>query len=152
MSTASILPAARRTTRRLTIRRIAAWIASRAIDPRASLWFVIGFALVHAFLWTLILVKLKAAQDAQAVAEAEELRRQAAEAAARQQREAAEAAARPMQAAAAAKGLLLAPADVAILQGQGIADPGAVSTLTDDDFGLRPRPFLGCGAFRPKRL
>lgn len=63
MSTASILPAARRTTRRLTIRRIAAWIASRAIDPRASLWFVIGFALVHAFLWTLILVKLKAAQD-----------------------------------------------------------------------------------------
>ncbi|MGN1288363.1 MAG: hypothetical protein ACI4XG_17540, partial [Bradyrhizobium sp.] len=63
MSTASILPAARRTTRRLTIRRIAAWIASRAIDPRTSLWFVIGFALVHAVLWTLILVKLKAAQD-----------------------------------------------------------------------------------------
>ena len=63
MSTASTLPAARRTNRKLTIRRVAAWIASRATDPGTSLWFVIGFALVHAVLWTLILVKLKAAQD-----------------------------------------------------------------------------------------
>ncbi|MGY4317959.1 4-amino-4-deoxy-L-arabinose transferase-like glycosyltransferase [Bradyrhizobium sp. JR3.5] len=63
MSTATTLPAARRTTRRLTIRRIAAWIASRATDPKTSLWLVFGFALVHAVLWTLILVKLKAAQD-----------------------------------------------------------------------------------------
>ncbi|MHC1947575.1 glycosyltransferase family 39 protein [Bradyrhizobium sp. UFLA06-06] len=63
MSTASTLPAARRTNRKLTIRRIAAWIASRATDPGTSLWFVIGFVLVHAVLWTLILVKLKAAQD-----------------------------------------------------------------------------------------
>ncbi|MBR0869875.1 glycosyltransferase family 39 protein [Bradyrhizobium tropiciagri] len=63
MSTASYLPAARRARRRLTVRRSAAWLAARACDPKAGLWLVIGFAVVHALLWTAILVKLKAAQD-----------------------------------------------------------------------------------------
>src|ERR1700724_198603 len=63
MSTASILPAASRPRRRLSIRRLAAWLAASASDPKASLWLVIGFAAAHAVLWTLILVKLKAAQD-----------------------------------------------------------------------------------------
>jgi 4-amino-4-deoxy-L-arabinose transferase-like glycosyltransferase len=34
-----------------------------ASDPKAGLWLVIGFAAVHAALWTLILANLKAAQD-----------------------------------------------------------------------------------------
>jgi 4-amino-4-deoxy-L-arabinose transferase-like glycosyltransferase len=63
MSTASYLPTARRAKRRLTFRRLAAWLASRATNPETSTWLVISFALVHAVLWTMILVKLKAAQD-----------------------------------------------------------------------------------------
>jgi 4-amino-4-deoxy-L-arabinose transferase-like glycosyltransferase len=63
MSTASILPAVSRARRRLSIRRLAAWLAASASDPKASLWLVIGFAAAHAVLWTLILIKLKAAQD-----------------------------------------------------------------------------------------
>jgi 4-amino-4-deoxy-L-arabinose transferase-like glycosyltransferase len=34
-----------------------------ASDRKASLWLVIGFAVAHAVLWTLILINLKAAQD-----------------------------------------------------------------------------------------
>src|ERR1700716_335446 len=63
MSTASILPATSRMRRRPTIRRLAAWIAASASDPKASLRLVIGFAAAHAALWTLILANLKAAQD-----------------------------------------------------------------------------------------
>jgi 4-amino-4-deoxy-L-arabinose transferase-like glycosyltransferase len=63
MSTASLLPAASRARRRPTLRRLAAWLAACASDPKASLWLVIGFAIAHAVLWTLILVNLKAAQD-----------------------------------------------------------------------------------------
>src|SRR6195256_3485716 len=63
MSTASILPAASRAKHRLSVRRLAAWLVARACDPKASLWLVIGFAVVHAVLWTLILSNLKAAQD-----------------------------------------------------------------------------------------
>ncbi|SHK45284.1 Dolichyl-phosphate-mannose-protein mannosyltransferase [Bradyrhizobium lablabi] len=63
MSTASFLPAAARGRRRPTIRRLAAWLAAAACDPKASLWLVIGFATAHAVLWTLILINLKAAQD-----------------------------------------------------------------------------------------
>ena len=36
---------------------------ARQSIPRRGLWLVIGFAAVHAVLWTLILVNLKAAQD-----------------------------------------------------------------------------------------
>jgi len=63
MSTASFLPAAARARRRSIIRRLAAWLAATASDPKASLWLVIGFATAHAVLWTLILINLKAAQD-----------------------------------------------------------------------------------------
>ena len=49
--------------RRPSIRRLAAWVAASASDPKASLWLVIGFAAAHAALWTLILANLKAAQD-----------------------------------------------------------------------------------------
>jgi 4-amino-4-deoxy-L-arabinose transferase-like glycosyltransferase len=63
MSTASILPASARGKRVPSLRRLGAWLASRASDPKASLWLVIGFAAVHAVLWTLILVNLKTGQD-----------------------------------------------------------------------------------------
>jgi 4-amino-4-deoxy-L-arabinose transferase-like glycosyltransferase len=63
MSTASFLPATSRVRRRPTFRRLAAWLAACASDPKASLWLVIGFAAVHAVLWTVILINLKAAQD-----------------------------------------------------------------------------------------
>ena len=63
MSTASILPAAARNRRKLSIRRLAAWLAARASDPKAALWLVSGFAALHAVLWTLILVNLKTGQD-----------------------------------------------------------------------------------------
>src|SRR6266700_390985 len=63
MSTASLLPSASLARRRPSIRRLAAWLAASASDPKASLWLVIGFAVAHAVLWTFILVNLKAAQD-----------------------------------------------------------------------------------------
>jgi 4-amino-4-deoxy-L-arabinose transferase-like glycosyltransferase len=63
MATTSFFPAASRARRRPTIRRLAAWLAPRASDPKAGLWLVIGFATVHAVLWTFILINLKAAQD-----------------------------------------------------------------------------------------
>src|SRR6266478_2293734 len=63
MSTASFLPAASRARRRPSIRRLAAWLAACASDPKTSLWLVIGFGVAHAVLWTFILINLKAAQD-----------------------------------------------------------------------------------------
>ena len=63
MSTASILPATARGRRVPFLRRLGAWLTSRAGDPKASLWLVVGFAMVHAVLWTLILVNLKTGQD-----------------------------------------------------------------------------------------
>ena len=63
MSTASILPTAARGRRFPSVRGLGAWLASRASDPNAGLWLVIGFAAVHAVLWTLILVNLKTGQD-----------------------------------------------------------------------------------------
>ncbi|HEV7599343.1 MAG TPA: glycosyltransferase family 39 protein [Bradyrhizobium sp.] len=63
MSTASSLPANSRARRRPTLRRLAAWVAASASDPKAGLWLVIGFAAAHAALWTLVLSNLKAAQD-----------------------------------------------------------------------------------------
>src|SRR6202521_6123251 len=66
MSTASFLSAASRTRRRRrpSIRRLAAWLARWASDRKTSVWLVIGFAALHAWLWTFILINLKAAQDA----------------------------------------------------------------------------------------
>src|SRR4249919_462270 len=63
MSTASILPAAARRKRRFSIRRLAAWLAANASDPGTAFRLVIGFAALHAVLWTVILVLLKTGQD-----------------------------------------------------------------------------------------
>src|ERR1700675_3868158 len=63
MTVKSFLPAASRARRRPVMRRLGGGVAARASDPAASLWLVIGFALAHALLWTLILTNLKAAQD-----------------------------------------------------------------------------------------
>src|ERR1700716_340498 len=63
MTTPSFLPATSRARRRPRIRRLAAWVAASASDPKAGRWLVIGFAAAHAVLWTLILANLKAAQD-----------------------------------------------------------------------------------------
>jgi 4-amino-4-deoxy-L-arabinose transferase-like glycosyltransferase len=64
MSTASSLPrTAARRRRRITFSRMAAWLVSRATRGDTGVWLVITFALVHAILWTRILIDLKAAQD-----------------------------------------------------------------------------------------
>src|ERR1700726_4019179 len=63
MSTASILPATSRARRRPGIRRLAALLAASASSRRVAPWLVIGFAVLHAMLWTMILIQLKAAQD-----------------------------------------------------------------------------------------
>src|SRR3954463_3171330 len=63
MTTASFLPATSRARRRTRLRRLAAWIAASASDPKAGLRLLIGFAAAHAALWTLALANLKAAQD-----------------------------------------------------------------------------------------
>src|SRR6201985_2221672 len=61
MSSASISAPRRR--RRVSFRKLTAWLVSRAMSPRTDLWLVITFAVVHALLWTRILIDLKAAQD-----------------------------------------------------------------------------------------
>src|SRR6266480_3874254 len=63
MSTASLLPAAARSNRKFSLRRLAAWLVAGACNPKAGLWLVTGFAAAHAVLWTLILVNLKTGQD-----------------------------------------------------------------------------------------
>src|SRR5881628_2682151 len=63
MTAASFLPTTSRARRRPRIRGLAAWVAACASDPKVGLWLVIGFAAVHAALWTLVLSNLKAAQD-----------------------------------------------------------------------------------------
>jgi 4-amino-4-deoxy-L-arabinose transferase-like glycosyltransferase len=61
MSSTSI--PAPRGRRRLSFRKLGAWLASRATSGKTDLWLVITFAVVHALLWTRILIDLKAAQD-----------------------------------------------------------------------------------------
>jgi 4-amino-4-deoxy-L-arabinose transferase-like glycosyltransferase len=63
MSTASILPVTSRARRSFSLRRPAAWLVERVRNPQTSLWLVISFAVLHALLWTFILINLKAAQD-----------------------------------------------------------------------------------------
>jgi 4-amino-4-deoxy-L-arabinose transferase-like glycosyltransferase len=66
MSTASVSPAALRSQRwkrRLSLRRLAAWLAASASDRSTAPSLVIGFAAIHALLWTVVLINLKAAQD-----------------------------------------------------------------------------------------
>ena len=57
------LPARRRKSRRLSFRRLAAWVAASATDRDGASAFVFAFAMIHALLWTVILINLKAAQD-----------------------------------------------------------------------------------------
>jgi len=70
MSDATLQPAARRSRPspqgkavRRFLGRSAAWLVASAESPRASSRLVTGFAVLHAVLWTFILVNLKAAQD-----------------------------------------------------------------------------------------
>src|SRR5450631_2933578 len=63
MSAVQVLPVKVRSRGASAVRRIAAWLAACATDRRAGLRLVIGFALLHAVLWTFILINLKAAQD-----------------------------------------------------------------------------------------
>jgi 4-amino-4-deoxy-L-arabinose transferase-like glycosyltransferase len=63
MSTTSILPAAVRAKNRPSYGRLVAWLVARATRPETSLWLVIQLAVLHAVLWTFILINLKAAQD-----------------------------------------------------------------------------------------
>src|ERR1700733_6824777 len=48
---------------RLSLRRLAAWGTASAMNRNGASAFVFGFAMVHALLWTVILINLKAAQD-----------------------------------------------------------------------------------------
>jgi 4-amino-4-deoxy-L-arabinose transferase-like glycosyltransferase len=53
----------RRSNRRPSLRRLAAWFVASATDRYAASALVFGFALIHVLLWTVILINLKAAQD-----------------------------------------------------------------------------------------
>ncbi len=57
------MPAKRRFSPRVGLRRLAAWLVARATDPKTGLWLVIQIAVLHAAIWTFILINLKAAQD-----------------------------------------------------------------------------------------
>jgi 4-amino-4-deoxy-L-arabinose transferase-like glycosyltransferase len=48
---------------RLSFRRLAAWVAASATNREGAAAFVFAFATIHALLWTVILINLKAAQD-----------------------------------------------------------------------------------------
>jgi len=47
----------------LSTNRFRAWLVASATRPAARLWLVIQLAILHAVLWTFILINLKAAQD-----------------------------------------------------------------------------------------
>lgn len=63
MSTTSLPNARARAKTRLSYNRFRAWLVACAIRPEARLWLVIQLAILHAVLWTFILINLKAAQD-----------------------------------------------------------------------------------------
>src|SRR5450759_36393 len=63
MSGAQALPAKMHARASSIVRRLAAWLAASASDPKAAPRLVIGFAAAQAVLWTFILINLKAAQD-----------------------------------------------------------------------------------------
>lgn len=63
MSTTSIPSARVRAKPRVSFGRFRAWLVAGATRPEARLWLVIQFAILHAVLWTFILINLKAAQD-----------------------------------------------------------------------------------------
>ena len=63
MSTTSVLPRTAHRRGRSPVSRLSAWLAGHASSPNTGSWLVITFAVVHAVLWTVILINLKAAQD-----------------------------------------------------------------------------------------
>lgn len=63
MSTTSLPSARARAKARLSPNRLRAWLVACATRPEARLWLVIQLAILHAVLWTFILINLKAAQD-----------------------------------------------------------------------------------------
>ncbi|WP_061022902.1 glycosyltransferase family 39 protein [Bradyrhizobium sp. CCH5-F6] len=63
MSTTSIPSARARAKTRLSYDRFRAWLVACAVRPEARPWLVIQLAILHAVLWTFILINLKAAQD-----------------------------------------------------------------------------------------
>lgn len=63
MSTTSLPTAKTRAKTRISYNRFRAWLVACAIRPSARLWLVIQLAILHAVLWTFILINLKAAQD-----------------------------------------------------------------------------------------
>ncbi|WP_369719669.1 glycosyltransferase family 39 protein [Bradyrhizobium sp. LLZ17] len=63
MSTTSIPSARARAKTRVSLARFRAWLVACAIRPEARLWLVIQFAVLHAVIWTFILINLKSAQD-----------------------------------------------------------------------------------------
>src|SRR6266702_4164921 len=63
MSTTLIPSARARAKTRVSFGLFRAWLVACAIRPEARLWLVIQFAILHAVIWTFILINLKAAQD-----------------------------------------------------------------------------------------
>src|SRR3954471_22360853 len=63
MSTTSIPSARARAKTRVSYARFRAWLVASATRPEARLWLVIQLAILHAVLWTFILINLQAAQD-----------------------------------------------------------------------------------------
>lgn len=63
MSTTSLPTAKTRAKTRISYNRFRAWLVACAIPPSARPWLVIQLAILHAVLWTFILINLKAAQD-----------------------------------------------------------------------------------------
>jgi 4-amino-4-deoxy-L-arabinose transferase-like glycosyltransferase len=53
----------RRSRRRPSLKRLTAWVAASATGRTTASAFVFTFAVIHALLWTVILINLKAAQD-----------------------------------------------------------------------------------------
>ena len=62
LSSAAVPPRVKK-SRRPSLRRLAAWVAASATDRYGASAFVFAFAMMHALLWTVILINLKAAQD-----------------------------------------------------------------------------------------
>jgi 4-amino-4-deoxy-L-arabinose transferase-like glycosyltransferase len=63
MSTTSLPTHRARAKTRLSLTRFRTWLVACAVRPEARLWLVIQLAILHAVLWTFILINLKAAQD-----------------------------------------------------------------------------------------
>jgi 4-amino-4-deoxy-L-arabinose transferase-like glycosyltransferase len=62
LSSTDVRPRLRK-SRRLSVRRLAAWVAASVTNRDGASAFVFAFAMIHALLWTVILINLKAAQD-----------------------------------------------------------------------------------------